>query len=107
MNQTLKSTRTSFRPHGPKRTALVVSALVALLAGPAAAEGCGPRCDYWHYYGPYDFTYISPGLFAYPRCNQQGNCSPYLTYVYSGRRYGRVTVRPANHARLPPTETGR
>jgi hypothetical protein len=26
----------------------------------ALAEDCAPHCDYWHYYGPYDFSYIKP-----------------------------------------------
>jgi len=65
--------------------------------GPASAQDCSPHCDYWHYYGPYDFSYISPGLIGYPRCDRQGNCSPYLTYVYPGRRQGRVIVRPVTH----------
>ena len=62
--------------------------------GNALAEDCSPHCDYWHYYGPYDFSYIQPGLFAYPRCDRQGNCSPYLIYIYSGHRYGRIIIRP-------------
>jgi hypothetical protein len=33
------------------------------------AGDCSPHCDYWHYYGPYDFSYIRPGLFAYPICD--------------------------------------
>jgi hypothetical protein len=24
------------------------------------AEDCAPHCDYWHNYGPYDFSYIKP-----------------------------------------------
>lgn len=89
--------------------AVTISALIASLAGsavPAAAEDCGSVCDYWHYYGPYDFTYIKPGLFAYPRCDWQGNCSPHLIYFNSNRRYGRITVRPA-HPWLVPTEARR
>jgi hypothetical protein len=66
-------------------------------AGSASAEECSAHCDYWHNYGPYDFSYISPGLLGYPRCDRYGNCSPYLIYVYPGRRYGRVTVRSATH----------
>jgi hypothetical protein len=68
---------------------------VCLGAGPApAADDCSPHCDYWHYYGPYDFSYISPGLVAYPRCDRQGDCSPHLIYVYPNHRYGRITIRP-------------
>jgi hypothetical protein len=67
---------------------------VLLAASPAAAEvGCFPYCDFTHYYGPQDFTYVRPGLFAWPECRLNGDCSPYL--VASTRRYiGRVTVRP-------------
>ncbi len=73
--------------------------LSTFLAGSdsASAENCSPHCDYWHYYGPYDFSYISPGLIGYPRCDREGNCSPYLDYVYPGHRRGRVTVRPVTH----------
>ena len=68
---------------------------VCLGTGPAsAANDCSPHCDYWHYYGPYDFSYISPGLLGYPRCDRQGNCSPDLIYVYPNHRYGRITIRP-------------
>jgi hypothetical protein len=62
----------------------------------ALAEDCAPHCDYWHYYGPYDFSYIKPGMLGYPICDRQGNCSPYLVYTYAGRRYGRITIRPAS-----------
>jgi hypothetical protein len=88
----------------PRRLAVAIFALGVLLAGPAAAEGCSQHCDYWHYYGPYDFTYISPGLYGYPVCDRHGSCSPFLTYVYSSHWHGRVTVRPA-HAGPVPTET--
>jgi hypothetical protein len=60
---------------------------------PVSAAECFPRCDYTHYYGPYDFTYVRPGLFAYPRCDLRGNCSPQLVYSTSGFRRGNVTVR--------------
>lgn len=67
-------------------------------SGAALAEDCSPHCDYWHYYGPYDFSYIRPGLFGYPICDQRGDCSPHLYYVYSGHQHGRITiiVRPAS-----------
>jgi hypothetical protein len=70
-----------------------------LCTAPARAETCSLNCDYWHNYGPYDFSYVTPGLLGYPRCDRQGNCSPYLNYVYPGRRYGRITVRPVTHPR--------
>jgi hypothetical protein len=65
------------------------------------AEDCAPHCDYWHNYGPYDFSYIKPGMVGYPICDRQGNCSPYLVYVYPGRRYGRITIRPVSKSTHP------
>jgi hypothetical protein len=65
-------------------------------SGTVLAEDCSPHCDYWHNYGPYDFSYIKPGMLGYPICDQQGKCSPYLVYTYPGRRYGRITIRPAS-----------
>lgn len=109
MHQVLRIDHASSGRDRPRRIAVTNFALLVLLAGaavPAAAEDCGTVCDYWHYYGPYDFTYISPGLFAYPRCDRQGNCSPHLSYFYSNRRYGRITVRPA-HPWLVPAEARR
>jgi hypothetical protein len=70
--------------------------LFLLGSGAALADDCSPHCDYWHYYGPYDFSYIRPGLVGYPICDQRGNCSPHLVYTYSGRQHGQftITVRP-------------
>jgi len=65
----------------------------------SAAE-CFPHCDYSHYYGPFDFTYIAPGLFGYPLCDARGNCSPQL--AYSPVRRGRITVRFPRVAAPPP-----
>jgi hypothetical protein len=61
-------------------------------SGAVLAEDCSPRCDYWHNYGPYDFSYIRPGLIGYPICDPRGNCSPHLIYIYSGHQHGRVTI---------------
>jgi hypothetical protein len=61
--------------------------------GPVSAAECFPHCDYTHYYGPFDFTYVEPGLFGYPLCGQRGNCAPQLAYSTSGFRRGRITVR--------------
>ena len=60
---------------------------------PVSAAECFPYCDYTHYYGPFDFTYVQPGLFGYPLCGPHGNCAPHLVYSTSGVRRGRVTVR--------------
>ncbi len=77
----------------PRIVAAAVCMLLWFAAGPAAAEvGCAPYCDFTHYYGPYDFTYVRPGLYLYPRCGPSGSCLPYM--ISSGQRYrGRVTVR--------------
>ena len=86
--------------------AIVAAILVLLAITPAAAEvGCWPYCDFNHYYGPQDFTwvqpggygrqhsiYVRPGLFLHPYCDPSGYCSPYL--LSSAQRFrGRVTVR--------------
>lgn len=80
-----------------------VASLLLLMPGAASAEvDCAPYCDFTHYYGPQDFTYVRPGLFLYPRCGPSGYCSPYL--LSSWQRYrGRVTVRSlARPARVRP-----
>lgn len=70
--------------------------------GAVSAAECFPYCDYNHYYGPHDFTYVRPGLFGYPRCDLRGNCSPQLVYSTSGFRRGRITVRfPRSTAQRP------
>jgi len=79
-----------------------VLCLLLSASGMAFAFDCAPYCDYNHDYGPYDLSWVSPGLAGYPVCDRQGNCSPYLVY----RRFGRpwpgitITVRPTNRARL-------
>jgi hypothetical protein len=79
--------------HMPKY--FVVAILAFWCAGTRAgsAAECFPHCDYTHDYGPFDFTYIEPGLFGYPLCGPRGNCSPQLAYSTSGVRRGRITVR--------------
>jgi hypothetical protein len=72
--------------------ATAVLSLLVFGSGASWAEDCSPHCDYWHYYGPYDFSYIRPGLFAYPICDRQGNCSPRLVYTNSGYQHGRITI---------------
>jgi hypothetical protein len=63
-------------------------------AGSVLAAECYPHCDYVHNYGPYDFTYVRPGLYGYPLCNVRGECLPNLVYSTSGRaRRGNVEVR--------------
>jgi hypothetical protein len=83
------------------RLVAVLCLFFAFGSGAVLADDCSPHCDYWHYYGPYDFTYIQPGLFAYPICDGQGNCSPHLVYTYAGRWHGRITIHPKGPATRP------
>jgi hypothetical protein len=75
--------------------AAVLFSLLFFGLSSAWAENCSPHCDYWHDYGPYDFTYIRPGLFGYPVCGPLGDCAPYLVYTYQrGYRFRKsVTIR--------------
>jgi hypothetical protein len=77
----------------PALFAATLSAVLFAGAPPASAADCYPHCDYNHYYGPYDFTYVQPGLHGYPSCNARGECSPNLIYSAIGLRRGRITVR--------------
>jgi hypothetical protein len=71
---------------------IAAALLLALFPSPALAEvSCAPNCDFNHDYGPYDYTWVAPGLFAYPRCGPSGYCSPYV--VSSSHYRGRVTIR--------------
>ena len=74
------------------------AALVSLfLLGPGSAAaqtpGCYPYCDYVHDYGPYDYSYVRPGLDCYPRCGPDGSCAPGLACMVSRRSAGTITVR--------------
>ena len=73
--------------------ALAFLAFLYVGTHPVSAAECFPHCDYTNYYGPFDFTYVEPGLFGYPLCGPRGNCSPQLAYSTSGVRRGRITVR--------------
>jgi hypothetical protein len=73
--------------------ALVGSLVGSMSPGAASAQDCFPHCDYTHDYGPYDFTYIRPGLYGYAFCARSGECAPYLAYSYSGYPRGRITIR--------------
>jgi hypothetical protein len=72
------------------------SCLLFLLGaeGARAADDCSPHCDFWHYYGPYDFSYIRPGLLGYPVCDRQGDCAPHLVYTHPDTGRIRIIVRP-------------
>jgi hypothetical protein len=76
--------------------------LLAFLPSAALAEvGCAPNCDFTHYYGPYDFTWVRPGLYRYALCGPSGYCLPYL--VRTSRYRGSVTIRSlARPLRRPP-----
>lgn len=74
---------------------LVAAVLASCSAGTGAAlaeQDCFPHCDYVHYYGPIDLSYIRPGLIGYPQCGPQGDCAPHLAFG-PGVRRGRITVR--------------
>jgi hypothetical protein len=84
-----------------KITAAVVLCVVTVAPEAAFAFDCAPHCDYVHDYGPYDLSWVSPGLVGIPVCDRHGNCSPHLVY----RRFGHpwpeisITVRPTFRAR--------
>ncbi|HLH98923.1 MAG TPA: hypothetical protein VKW08_27755 [Xanthobacteraceae bacterium] len=107
MRQASESSRVSLVAGAANRVVIALAWAGALLSTSVAADDCSPHCDYWHDYGPYDFSYISPGLVGYPHCNREGNCSPYLTYVYPERRHLRITVRPLRGAGPVSTVKGR
>ena len=67
----------------------------------AAAFECYPHCDYNHRYGPYDLTYVRPGLFAYPVCGPRGDCAPRSVYVQAGPPTGNIEVRFPRRPRQP------
>lgn len=90
-----------------KVTAITLAGLAVLLAGavsPAAAESCYPYCSFTHYYGPYDYRYLRPGMICYPICGRDGRCRPNPNC--SGRlNRGRITVRSLSGARVTTTPT--
>jgi hypothetical protein len=84
-----------------KMLRILATAILSLLwgAGAALAVDCAPHCDFVHDYGPYDLSYIRPGLAGIPVCDRQGNCSPHLVYVYSGHLpHIRIIVHPTRRA---------
>jgi hypothetical protein len=89
--------------HMPSHFALAFLAFFCVGTRAGSAAECFPYCDYTHYYGPFDFTYIQPGLFGYPLCGPRGNCSAHLTYSTSGFRRGRITVRFPRATATSPT----
>lgn len=93
----------------PGRAAAIgaVAAMVLLGASePARAQSrpsCYPYCDFTHYYGPYDYTYLRPGTYCYPLCRPDGVCRPNPLCIVQAPR-GRVIVRSyAGAAAATPT----
>ena len=77
----------------PGVLAAVLAVALAIAVRPAAAQvSCAPYCDFTHFYGPFDFTWVRPGLFLYPSCVPSGECSPFLIYSPRVPFRGRVTV---------------
>lgn len=78
--------------------AFAIVSSVLLGSGMARATDCSPHCDFVHDYGPYDFSYVRPGLAAYPVCDWRGNCAPHLVYYYGVRRRPgvRIIIRPTH-----------
>jgi hypothetical protein len=70
--------------------AIIAFASFSFVAASASAQECYPYCDYVHDYGPYDYTYIRPQLFAYPVCSRLGNCTPHEVYSYAEYPVGRI-----------------
>jgi len=81
--------------------AIRYSLIMFMLAGASSAGAveCTPYCDFTHDYGPYDLTYKRPGLYAFPLCAPNGDCSPRPVYSYP--RGVRITVRPRRAPRPP------
>ena len=89
----------------PRSIAALIALLLWLAPGAASAQSCVPYCDFNHYYGPQNFTWVQPNgfgpqqfidarprLFLSPYCGPSGYCSPHL--LSSAQRFrGRVTVR--------------
>jgi hypothetical protein len=86
----------------PKYLLALVSLFFLAPSNAARAEvDCTPHCNYNHFYGPYNYTYVRPGLFGYPRCAPNGYCSPHLVYRYSFTPEPplRIIVRPRARVR--------
>ena len=80
---------------------VLAASFVLVLSGPASAfaQSCAPTCDWNHDYGPYDFSWVYPGLVGIPVCDRDGNCSPHLVYRYTGPKPNvTITVRPTHGA---------
>lgn len=83
---------------------VLAATFVLFLAGPgiAFAVDCAPHCDWFHDYGPYDFSWVYSGLVGIPVCDRGGNCSPHLLYRYTGSKPGiTITVGPTHRASHP------
>jgi hypothetical protein len=84
-----------------KVLAPAVLGVVLCVPAVAFAYDCAPHCDYVHDYGPYDLSWVAPGLVGFPLCDRGGNCSPHLVYRRFGHPWPRITitVRPMHRAR--------
>lgn len=71
--------------------------IILLWAEIAFADSCAPTCDWTHNYGPYDLSWVYPGLVGIPVCDRDGYCLPQLVYRYTGSKPGiTITVRPTH-----------
>jgi hypothetical protein len=90
------ATRSKLNPFWVRgaRWVCAVLGLTLCSAGTVLAAECFPYCDYNHNYGPYDFTYVKPGLWGYATCGPRGYCLPRLSYSVTGRTpRGNIEVR--------------
>jgi hypothetical protein len=74
--------------------AILFCFMILGVSAAGAQTQCAPRCDYTHYYGPLDFSYMRPDLVAYQRCDLNGYCWPFP-------RQGRAPVNPFNWHTVP------
>lgn len=72
---------------------LAVLCILSCAPAIASAQDCAPHCDYVHDYGPYDYSWVSPGLVGYPICDRAGNCLPHLVYRKFGHPGPGITIR--------------
>ncbi len=65
----------------PRLFAAALFGVIAFASSPAGAVECYRHCDYTHDYGPYDFTYVRPGLFGFPLCDHHSTSAGSPTEV--------------------------
>ena len=64
----------------------------------AQAAGCAPNCAFYHNYGPYDLSYIRPGLVGVPVCDRDGNCQLRIFSYYVNGHPAKLAVSRSGHA---------